>query len=63
MRAIRTTKEDNLITIHFGQQEVLELESVLDEAPTVAEPGMSCEGGVCTLNWTPTKPVKKTEAA
>lgn len=62
MRALKRTTEDNLITIHFGRQEALEV-AVEEENPAVQEEGMTCENGVCMLNWTPKRPAKKSEAA
>ncbi len=62
MRALRPAK-DNLIQINFGKQEELELNGVEETASEQPPEGMTCENGICTLNWSPKRPAKKTEAA
>ena len=61
MRALRTTR-DNLIEVNFGKQEEVRLLSAEDETSEQSEK-VTCENGVCNLNWSPTRPAKKTEAA
>jgi len=63
MRTVRTTTENNLITIHFGMQEVSNVEAAACEDLQPQEESTTCEGGVCALNWSPVRPAKKAEAA
>ncbi|MDZ4834266.1 MAG: hypothetical protein SGJ27_10865 [Candidatus Melainabacteria bacterium] len=60
---VRTSKELNLIKIHFSMQEVNGLNVTQEEATEKVQEANGCEGGVCSLNWSPVRPSKKEEAA
>lgn len=62
MRALRSTK-DNLIEVNFGKLEELKSADGDETSSEQASEGMTCENGVCTLNWSPKRPAQNTVAA
>ncbi len=64
MRLVKTTKENNLIRLHFDndKEKAEQLSPELQIEPS-HEAKTTCEGGVCSLNWAPVRPIKKSEAA
>lgn len=62
MRARKTT-EDNLIRVDFSMQGAIDLNETREEAIEQVQESNNCQGGVCSLNWSPVKPSKCKEAA